>query len=130
MNTEKLSKSIEQGIETIRKAQSGASLMNDMAVIVGFSDKGISEPEINPRVNVFTYNAWRALGRQVRKGEHGVKITTYVQASKEDKETGESDPYKFPRTTTVFHVSQTDPIQTATAYPAPCRSRGSGLRSA
>ena len=65
-----------------------------------------------PRENVFTYNAWLAKGRQVRKGEHGVKAVTFVPMTLKDKR----DPSKKiesrrPWTTTVFHISQTDPIQ-------------------
>jgi antirestriction protein ArdC len=71
---------------------------------------------------VFTYNAWRALGRQVRRGEHGVKVVTFVatdrrEAPADDESTdGESKAAKRkgggrrPWTATVFHLSQTDPI--------------------
>jgi antirestriction protein ArdC len=74
--------------------------------------KGVPESEIKPRENVFTYKAWRALGRQVRRGEHGVKVVTFVEMAKEDKETGEKKPFRRPWTTTVFHISQTDAIET------------------
>jgi len=57
--------------------------------------------------NVFTYNAWKALGRQVNKGEHGVKVVTWIDAT--DKITGL--PTKLCRASTVFHISQTSPIQ-------------------
>ncbi len=85
--------------------------------------KGISESDIRPRENVFTYHAWRALGRQVRRGEHGVKVLTYVSIKgKEDKDgiaTNDVDGTDKPKrgatrrpwTATVFHVSQTDPLQ-------------------
>ncbi len=78
-------------------------------------ERGIPESEIRPRENVFTYEAWKALGRHVRKGEHGVKILTRIDGSKTvcDKETGEEkeQSYSFPHTTTVFHVSQTEPTE-------------------
>jgi hypothetical protein len=35
---------------------------------------------------VFTYHAWRALGRQVRRGEHGVKVVTFVTVADKDSE--------------------------------------------
>jgi antirestriction protein ArdC len=84
--------------------------------------KGIPEHEIRPRENVFTYHAWRALGRQVRRGEHGVKVVTFVTSKgKEDKDgvaTNDLDGTDKPKIggarrpwmATVFHISQTDPI--------------------
>ena len=100
--------------EALYRAASGQSLANWPTIIDGFMAKGIPVDQIRPRENVFTYHAWRALGRQVRRGEHGVKVTTYVSA---DKKTGETDTAEEKRigisrpwTATVFHVSQTDPI--------------------
>ena len=101
--------------EALSRASNGQSLSNWPAIIRGFMEKGIPEHDIKPRENVFTYNAWRALGRQVRRGEHGVKVCTFVackgkgddgDAEKRVKQTG----YRRPWTATVFHVSQTDPI--------------------
>lgn len=110
--------------ESLSRAVSGQSLTNWPAIIHGFIAKGIPESDIRPRENVFTYNAWRALGRQVRRGEHGVKVVTFVAVksadSKEDVDgvaTNDVDGtnkrkggYRRPWTATVFHVSQTDPI--------------------
>jgi hypothetical protein len=69
--------------------------------------KGIPEDQIIPRVNVFSYNAWKANGRQVRKGEHGVKCLTFI--TKTGKNGREE---RRPWTVTVFHVSQTEPVGT------------------
>ena len=91
--------------EALYRAQSSLSTSNYPAIFAGFEDKGISD--IQPRVNVFTYQAWRAKGRQVRKGEHGVKVVTWITSK--DKETGKES--KYPKKTTVFHISQTDSIQ-------------------
>ena len=106
--------------EALSRAIQGQALTNWPAIIAGFIAKGIPEQDIRPRENVFTYNAWRALGRQVRRGEHGVKVTTYIPVR--DKESPENadgaDGADGPRrgtsrpwTATVFHVSQTDPIK-------------------
>jgi antirestriction protein ArdC len=111
--------------EALTRAASGQSLSNWPAIIAGFTAKGIPESEILPRENVFTYHAWRALGRQVRRGEHGVKVVTFVAVasadSKEDVDgvaTNDLDGtnkrkggYRRPWTATVFHVTQTDPIE-------------------
>ena len=72
--------------EALTRAATGQSLTNWPAILAGFTAKGIPESEILPRVNIFTYHAWRALGRQVRRGEHGVKVVTFVSTrGKEDK---------------------------------------------
>ena len=64
--------------EALGRALGGQSLSNWPAILAGFSAKGIPESDIRPRENVFTYHAWRALGRQVRRGEHGVKVVTFI----------------------------------------------------
>jgi hypothetical protein len=109
--------------EALTRAASGQSFTNWPAILAGFTAKGIPESDIKPRENVFTYHAWRALGRQVRRGEHGVKVTTFVSVKgKEDTDgvatndvDGTNKPnggsYRRPWTATVFHLSQTDPIQ-------------------
>src|SRR6266568_1314871 len=78
--------------EALGRAIGNQSTMNYGAIFQGFMEKGIPESDILPRENVFTYHAWRALGRQVRRGEHGVKVTTWIPtAGKEetDPTTGE-----------------------------------------
>jgi hypothetical protein len=99
--------------EALTRAILGQSLSNFPAIFQGFAAKGIPESEIKPRENVFTFDAWKALGRCVRKGEHGVKVVTFIDCkSKElDPDTGERKLIRRPWTTTVFHVSQTDPLK-------------------
>jgi hypothetical protein len=64
--------------EALSRAAGGQLLTNWPAIFEGFMEKGIPESDNKPRENVFTFHAWRALGRQVRRGEHGVKVTTWV----------------------------------------------------
>jgi hypothetical protein len=103
--------------EALSRATGNQSMANWGAIFAGFAAKGIPEQEIKPRENVFTYHAWRALGRQVRRGEHGVKITTWVPAAgkeETDPDTGEKKEgsgFRVCKSATVFHVSQTDPIK-------------------
>src|SRR5438132_12468987 len=98
--------------EALSRAASGQSLSNWPAIFAGFMAKGIPEEDIKPRENVLTYHAWRAVGRQVCRGEHGVRVSTFVPMTKKDAETGEAKPIgNRAWTATVFHVSQTDPIQ-------------------
>ena len=99
--------------EALSRAVSGQSFTNFPAIFQGFAAKGIPESEIKPRENVFRFNAWKALGRVVRRGEHGVKVTTFIDCtSKEtDTDTGKRKSFRRPWTTTVFHVSQTEAIK-------------------
>jgi antirestriction protein ArdC len=95
--------------ESLSRARNGESAANFTAIYHGFVEKGISEDDIRPRENVFTYNAWKALGRQVRKGEHGVRVMTYITNQKK-KDDGTLETFKRPWAATVFHITQTDPI--------------------
>lgn len=100
-------------VEALSRARGGQSTANYSTIFAGFGAMGIAESEIDPRENVLTYRAWQALDRQVRKGEHGVKVTTRRSIpAKKDPETGEvvKTGGSMPWTATVFHVSQTDPI--------------------
>src|ERR1700733_1427161 len=98
--------------EALTRAVSGQSLTNFPAIFQGFAAKGIPESEIKPRENVFTFDAWKALGRVVRRGEHGVKVVTFIdcQSKETDTDTGERKVSRRPWTTTVFHISQTEPL--------------------
>ena len=87
---------IKAGQDTVSKAQRGMSIHNDTIVIAAFAERGI---EATPRVDVFTFNAWLAKGRVVKKGQKGVKIVTFFE---------KPDGSKVSRSVTVFHVSQTD----------------------
>jgi hypothetical protein len=113
-----MSSSPEIQHEALARARGGISVANYAAIVEGFTRKGIAPNEILPRTNVFTYNAWKALGRQVRKGEKGVRCLTFISTT--DKTTGESR--RRPWHTTVFHVSQTDAAagtyDVIKAYPA------------
>jgi hypothetical protein len=100
--------------ESLSRAAGGQSMANWPAIFEGFLAKGIPESDIKPRENVFTYHAWRALGRQVRRGEHGVKVCTWVtpkdKESANPEESKKAKRGKMPWCATVFHISQTDPI--------------------
>jgi hypothetical protein len=104
------SKAEQHSQQSLSRAVLGQSLSNFPAIFQGFAAKGIPESEIKPRENVFTFDAWKALGRFVRKGEHGVKVVTFIESlSKEtDPDSGERKVIRRPWTTTVFHISQTD----------------------
>ena len=99
--------------QALTRATQSQALTNYPAIFDGFTKMGIPEQDIRPRENVFTYHAWRALGRQVRKGEHGVQVLTWVPMRSNAAVT-DDNPYgtigRRPKSSTVFHVSQTDKI--------------------
>jgi hypothetical protein len=108
--------------ESLHRAVSSQALSNLPTIYREFLDRGIPETEIKPRVNVFTFHAWKALGRHVRKGEKGVRITTWIPTREKRDASGKVTKAegRRPKTAYVFHVSQTDPSATApdTAAPA------------
>lgn len=111
MHTTTTRTTLDRAAQALTNAVTSQALTNYPAIFEGFAAKGIPEGEIMPRENVFTFNAWRALGRTVRRGEHGVRVVTFVPMTKKD-ETGTPQPIgRKARATTVFHVSQTEPLQ-------------------
>ncbi len=106
----KATKKDEIQTTALKNAVTGQSLTNYKAIFEGFADMGIDPAEIVPRENVFTFNAWKALGRVVKKGQHGVKVFTFIECDKKQDEAGEFPkiPVKKCKQTTVFHISQTE----------------------
>lgn len=103
--------------DALARAKASTSVANFPAIIEGFKALGIAEADITPRENVFTYQAWKAKGRQVMKGQHGVRIPTVIEVPKPKSgdptpEPAPEDPTKVRKRkwATVFHVSQTKPI--------------------
>jgi len=100
----------------LNRATQGVTPSNDPAIFEGFMARSIPEDQIRPRENVFTFQAWKALGRFVRKGEHGVKVVTWIEAESKQAEVQEGEDqkrsaFRFPKTTTVFHISQTEAVE-------------------
>ena len=100
--------------EALANARDGQSVMNYRAIFDGFIAKGIGAEDIKPRENVFTFHAWKALGRSVKRGEHGVRVITFITCEgKPDVDTADPEEkpttYRRSHTTTVFHISQTEP---------------------
>ena len=109
-NEEKMTtKEMQQ--EALSRAQNGRPNANYLTILQEFGKRGIDIKDVRPRENVFTYQAWLALGRQVRRGERGVCVETFVPMTKINKDTGEEERFSVPRSTTVFHESQTDVIE-------------------
>ena len=100
--------------EALNRAQSGSSEKNEMIAELWATDAGYPSPQA--RVNILTYAAWRALGRQVRKGEHGCKLETWIPCGPEPAPNERDENGKLKRRamrrklTTVFHEAQTDAV--------------------
>lgn len=77
-------------------------------VLAECARRGFLDPPPVPGRTVLTFNAWRALGRTVRRGEHGIRIPVVIPTA-HDPETGEPGR-RIIKTAAVFHVSQTDPL--------------------
>jgi hypothetical protein len=92
--------------EALERACASQALTNYPAIFEGFMAKGIAESEIQPRENVFTFHAWKALGRSVKRGEHGVRVVTFITCQGKahvDAADPDAEPitYRRPHTTTV-----------------------------
>lgn len=100
--------------EALSRIQSRGFGKNDALVIMAFSDAGVPPEQIDPRHNVLTFHAWKALGRRVAKGATSVRVTTWIAVKgKRDESSDESDGEKKggggmrPKTAFLFHESQT-----------------------
>lgn len=108
-----------QQIEALDRATNGHSKNDEfvyaMLTLAGYED-------VQPRINCLTYNAWRAAGRSVKKGEKGLGVTVWIPCkdkdAKPDPKTGEARKSMRPKTTYIFHIDQTQPIGTKQEAPA------------
>ncbi|QEG43452.1 methyltransferase [Roseimaritima ulvae] len=103
-----------QAAEALARAVENDSQANYQPIIDGFLARGLKAEDIKPRENVFTYPAWQAKGRQVRRGERGVKIFVRVpidESKPADNKPATPDAKKAKQTVgrraVVFHISQT-----------------------
>jgi hypothetical protein len=102
--------------EALDRIQQNPSESNYAAVIAGFAERGIPDEDIHPKENVFTFNAWKAKGRRVKKGEHAIKILTWVPVNSKKSDGDEVKITKLrPSRCALFHISQTQAIDTPVA---------------
>lgn len=95
----------QMAMEALDRAQNGKPCVNDVIAISAFEELGFED--VRPRENVLTFWAWKAKNRSVKKGEHGVKVVTWIPMRKVDEKTGEESVSFRPKTATLFHESQT-----------------------
>ena len=65
-------------LECLYRIQSNPSAGNFQMVYLQLEARGIPIADIDPKVNVLTYKAWLAKGRQVRKGEKSITVATWI----------------------------------------------------
>src|SRR5271168_2828249 len=109
-------KAIEQLSQALEQGQS-QTLKNYLAAIGRFHRYSLRNVMLiatqNPMASyVAGYNAWRTLGRFVKKGEQGILILApIVRAKAANAETNDTDESATPigfRAAYVFDISQTD----------------------
>ena len=67
--------------------------------------------ELKETEAIHTYNAWKALGFQVQRGQKAVaKLTIWKHATKTDEETGEEESRMFMKTAAFFSASQVEAL--------------------
>lgn len=93
-------------LDSLDRAENGQSFTNYPAIFEGFRAMGIADDDIKPRENVLTFNAWRAKGRTVTKGQHGVRVVTYIERDVTRLD-GSIETVREPHSAVVFHISQT-----------------------
>jgi hypothetical protein len=95
---------------------------NDLPVVAEFGLRGIPEQDIrtcSPDQNVYTYDAWQALKRQVRKGEKSVRCTVWIPMKIKGrpdaivKRLQEDHTSARRHNACLFRVSQTDAMVTS-----------------
>ncbi|KKM77490.1 hypothetical protein LCGC14_1369630 [marine sediment metagenome] len=107
----------EREQEALGRARASLSLGNYRVIYLGFMDKGIAKDDIKPRDNVLTFHAWRALGRTVKKGEHGVSVVTFIPIKGKEKDKAGLEvevERRRMKAATVFHISQTKELNGGT----------------
>lgn len=61
---------------------------------------------------IHTYNIWKEMGYQVRKGEHAItRITIWKHTAKVNEETGEEKERMFMKTAHFFSRSQVEEVK-------------------
>lgn len=76
----------------------GHSLASEVALTIAAQEHGC---DCQAYRDWFTYRRWQAQGYQVQKGEHGVKLQTWVHYTTTDSKGNEIERVR-PKTTTVF----------------------------
>jgi len=93
--------------DALRRALNQKPGANDVAAIIAFEAEGLKN--VQPRVNVLTFNAWKACGRSVVAGQKSVRVGVITSKPYVDKDTGETLFRRVTGTAYLFHLTQTQP---------------------
>ena len=103
---------LEEGVAAVRDSATWTHYLAAMARLHSYSARNIwlALAQRPNATRLAGFHTWRALGRHVRKGEHGIRILAPVTARKADDTTdGEEAPAVLRwRTVVVFDISQTE----------------------
>ena len=91
----------------------GTPMVNIATVLQEFASRGIFQSDTTPATILLPYHAWAALNRHVRKGQHGLRVTTITptKLSTRDPISGHiitRHSWRF-AAGAAFHLSQTQP---------------------
>jgi len=67
--------------------------------------------QCQPYKDWFTYQRWLAQGYQVQKGEHGIRLTTWIAVTKKDEDGNEVVTGRRPKSYTRFCRCQVKAIE-------------------
>lgn len=67
--------------------------------------------DYDPRKNCFTYQGWKQRGYQVKRGAKAIRSITYVEAERENEETGEIEEVAYPKTVYLFYKKQVKKVE-------------------
>ena len=81
------------------KSFNGYSMTNAMILTGAAAKRGC---QCKPYQDWFTYKRWQAQGCQVKRGEHGVKLSTFVTMTKTDDDGNKEIIGRRPWTSVVF----------------------------
>jgi antirestriction protein ArdC len=115
--TKKLLEKLEKGIEQVRSSEEFKEMLKFFSKFHNYSlnNQILIQLQKSGATHVAGYKKWQKLGRQVQKGEKGIKILapmTFKKKVEEENENGEivekEKKVMYFRPVAVFDISQTD----------------------
>lgn len=111
--------------QALARAQNPRSILNMATVMQVALAAGITDAI--PGENVLTFNAWKAKGRSVAKGQKALcKLSVFYTKDVTDA-AGELHTEKRPGTSAVFHISQTVEMEPTARYSGKLDGMGNRL---
>ena len=100
----------EKYAAALQRAENPRNIINIQTVFEAAIERGIEGAM--PGENVLTFNAWKAKGRVVKKGEKALcMLVTFFERDVRDQSTGDVNKVKQAGRAAVFHISQTKKME-------------------